>query len=360
MFELSSLDVYYAVKELQQLIGAKVEKIFQSDVNKKDVLFIMYLRDVPKIHLRFSLPGMICISQEKPDYPTQPPGFAMFLRKYLGGSRLQAIEQIGFDRIIKFTFATKTMTYELIVELMPPGNMLLLTEGRIMNLLENQQFKDRVLRGKQAYVLPPSVDITKLSDEEMINRIMVSTKDSIVVTLAVNFSLGGVYAEEACARAGIVKTRNDLKAAEIGKIVHALRDLFDQPIQAHADEQRIYPFKLESKSVQPAKETSFLHAVAALLPVEHVEKKDEKRLPQQSKLQVIVDSQRQQITKFEEEITQNQRKGERIFEEYQLLQEILSVVHEARQTKKDIAEELKRFKQVKSYNNATGEIELEL
>ena len=40
--------------------------------------------------------------------------------------------------------------------------------------------------------------------------------------LAIGFSLGGVYAEEACARAGIAKHRNDLSAAEVKQVVAAV------------------------------------------------------------------------------------------------------------------------------------------
>jgi predicted ribosome quality control (RQC) complex YloA/Tae2 family protein len=359
--ELTSLDLVYVAKELQTLIGAKVEKIYQSE-NKRDVLFALYLKDTRKMNLRFLLPGLVCAAKERPAYPQMPPGFAVFLRKYLGGTRIQSVQQSGFDRILIMEFASKTAAYSLVIELFHPGNMLLLSEGRIVNLMENQQFKDRTLRGRQPYVAPPaSYDLLRASDQELADRITASTKDSIVTTLAIGISLGGVYAEEACARAGIAKHRNDLSAAEVHRIAHAIRSLLDEPIAAHRDSKRAYPFRLQSRELTPCEETSFISAMSAFVEEAPAAKQEVKqKASPRSKLQVILDAQRQQISRFEQEAAAEQRKGERIYEEYQLLQDIMQVVHEARSKKQDIAAALKRFSQVKGYRDATGEIEIEL
>jgi predicted ribosome quality control (RQC) complex YloA/Tae2 family protein len=353
MIELTSVDVRYAVRELQQMVGAKVEKVFQSD---RDLLFIMYLGGSPKINLRCILPGFISTTQHKPDYPQQPPGFAMFLRKYLTGTRLEKVAQQGFDRIIQLSFSSKTDKITLVIELMPPGNMLLLdAQGRIINLLENQQFKDRMLRGKQPYVAPPSTDIG--SDEEILKRITESTRDKIVTTLAITCSLGGLYAEEVCKRANIDKNRGDLNAAELREIIANIRKVLDEPIAAHADASRPYPFKMQSRETTPCEQTSFLAALGEIVPSKPKEIKQ--RASPQNKIQAIIDAQRQQVTKFTEEIALSQRTGECMYEEYQQLHEILVAVQEARAQKNNINEVLKRFKQVKSYNAATGELEIE-
>src|SRR5215210_7209928 len=105
MAELTSLDVRYLARELSLMQGAKVEKIVQSDEDKRDLLFTLYHKDFPKIHLRFMLRGLVCTQDEKPGtYPKAPPGFAMFLRKYLGSARLAKAEQRGFDRILMLGF----------------------------------------------------------------------------------------------------------------------------------------------------------------------------------------------------------------------------------------------------------------
>jgi predicted ribosome quality control (RQC) complex YloA/Tae2 family protein len=360
--ELSGVDLHYAAQELQ-LQGAKVEKIYQGS-SKKDVLFTLYLRDVPKIHLRF-LPGLVYTTKEKPAYPQTPPGFAMFLRKHLGGARIKEVRQRGFDRILEIDFETKAATTTLVIELIPPGNMLLLdTEGRIINLLEMQQFKDRQLRPRQPYVAPPAAfDVPRVSDEELVDRIVVSTRDSIVTALAMTLGLGGIYAEEALNRAGIAKQRNDLSVAEVKQVVAAVREVLSQPLAAHTDGKRVYPFRLQSREVTPCEETSFLAAMASVVPSEIIDVqavKQRERAAPKNKLQTMIDAQRKQIAKFERDATVEQHKGERIYEEYLIFQEIVNAAREAREHKQDIAAALKRFPQVISYNGATGEVEVEV
>ena len=361
--ELTSLDIHYVVQELSSLTGAKVEKIFQSTgQEKRDLFFTLYVKDAEKRHLRLLLPGVLCSPKEKGQYPTQPPGFAMFLRKYLSGIRLQSAEQLGFDRIIVITLASKITTYKLMIELLTPGNVLLLDDKEIIiNLLENQQYKDRQLRPRQSYVPPPpSYDVLHVTDEELYERIMTSTKESIVKTLAIHCTLGGTYAEEVCARARIDKHRNDLKKDEVITIVQTIRSLCTLPIAAHIDEtQRVYPFKLITKTTTPCEQTSFLAAIAQALPPEkHTEEKKETK--EKPKLQTIMDAQRQQVTKFENDIGTEQRKGELIYEHYALVQEILASIREARAKKQNIPLALKKFKEFSSYNESNGEVTLEI
>jgi len=148
--ELTALDVHYLVQELQQLTDAKVEKVYQSQTDRKDILLQMYLREWPKLFLRVQAPGLVCLEEEKPAYPQVPPAFAMFLRKYLVGARLQKAEQIGFDRIVKLAFTGKHES-ELILELLPPGNIIMLADGKVKNLAEQQRHKDRTIRSADAY-----------------------------------------------------------------------------------------------------------------------------------------------------------------------------------------------------------------
>jgi predicted ribosome quality control (RQC) complex YloA/Tae2 family protein len=362
--ELAGVELQYAVRELQSMVGAKVEKIFQSE-RKRDLLFIMYLRDSPKVHLRFVLPGIVCTVKTKPDYPTSPPGFAMFLRKYLSGTRLEAVEQAGLDRIIKLAFASKTEKFTLVAEFLPPGNMLLLDgDGRIINLLEAQQTKDRSLRGRQPYVLPPAaINVLAMSDDELARHIIASTKDSLVTTLAINCSLGGIYAEEVCIRAEVAKHRNNLNTAEVQKVVAALREVLGQSLQAHTDGQRAYPFKLRSREVTPCEESSYLAALSSFITEEQQDKHEAKMQQRQApknKLQNMIDAQTAQIKKCEEDAVTEQRKAELIFEEYQIVQEILQAAKHAREHKQNIEEALKKYPQVKNYKPATGEIEIEL
>jgi len=349
--ELTALDVHYLVQELQQLTDAKVEKVYQSQTDRKDILLQMYLREWPKLFLRVQAPGLVCLEEEKPAYPQVPPAFAMFLRKYLVGARLQKAEQIGFDRIVKLAFTGKHES-ELILELLPPGNIIMLADGKVKNLAEQQRHKDRTIRGGVQYEPPPpQIDLRTVSDEKLAQMIVESTRKSIVTTLAMVFGLGGVYAEEACSRAGVEKSRADLSKEEVARAVGAVRELFSQEIKPYADEKRTYPFQLQSQDVSPAGDL-FLRALARFVtPPSDGEKQEHKEGSKKDKVQNMVRAQTKRLGELELEGVEEQRKGELIYEQYQIVEKILRAAKEDPDSLHDI-------KEVKKHENAFIEVEL--
>ncbi|MDD9954493.1 MAG: NFACT family protein [Candidatus Woesearchaeota archaeon] len=354
MVELSSLDVHFLTKELQTFLNGKVEKIVQSEKNKKDVLFTMYVKDMPKVFLRFYLPGLICTPAKKPQtYPQVPPGFAMFLRKYVQGTRLTKIEQKGFDRIITFTFERKDHKVAVVVELMKPGNMLVLIDGIIKQPLENQRFKDRSLLGRKEYEAPPpAFNILEASEQALTERLEQSEKDTIVTKLALDLGLGGVYAEEVCHRAGVEKKAQQ---GDNKKLIAALHELLKEQANPCVDEKRAYPINMQSKEPEQY-EGTFVQALAQFVDdtevVEDVTKKTKKK---EKKLEKIQEKRIAELEKIEKE---SREKAEKIYEEYAFVQELLETVQNARKTKQDPKELLKKYKNVK-FIPKTGELEVE-
>jgi predicted ribosome quality control (RQC) complex YloA/Tae2 family protein len=110
----------------------------------------------------------------------------------------------------------------------------------------------------------------------------------------------------------------------------------------------------------PSPESAFSMAIARFAPERKSIVQDVARATVQTKLQRMLDAQRAQVAKFEEEIRSEQRKGERIYEEYALMQELLRIVHEARSKKQDIAEALAGYPQAKKYVPETGMLEIEV
>ena len=357
---MDSLDVMYAVKELRLLHGAKVEKVLEHDAEKRDFCITMYLKDWPKLHLRL-MPGLLCLQDEKPGhYPKTPPGFAMFLRKYIGGARLIDARQRGFDRIVELDFESKHGRSTLVIELIPPGNVLLLMKGKIKGLLENQHYKDRNLRGGIPYEPPQATfDPASIDDAALAAMITASTKRSIVTSLAMDVGLGGVYAEEACARVGVEKGRADLTQAEVAKVVGAVRELFAQEIAPCKDAARAYPFMMRSREIAPAEQKLYIAALGAFIENVPAVAKQQAKQPK-DKLAVMLEAQEKQIRKFEKEMEESQRAGERIYEEYQSLQEIIAIAQKAREERRDVLDALKAYASVKGYDPATGELEVDL
>ncbi len=94
--------------------------------------------------------------------------------------------------------------------------------------------KDRRLRSGEIYELPEAqlspID-AKVSD--LMEAFSKSTAD-IVRTIATRFNLGGVLAEEVCARAGIDKSKPAKEASEedASRLSNAMHDLFSPLFRA--------------------------------------------------------------------------------------------------------------------------------
>ncbi|MCX8736298.1 Rqc2 family fibronectin-binding protein [Lactobacillus sp. B4026] len=98
--------------------------------------------------------------------PDKAPTFVMVLRKYLEGSILQGIEQIGVDRIVNFRFSNRNelgdqVQLVLSVELMGRHSNVILydnSNGHIIDLLKRinpDENRARILLPKAKYELPP-------------------------------------------------------------------------------------------------------------------------------------------------------------------------------------------------------------
>lgn len=355
MQSLTSLDIHHLSRELEKLQDAKLEKIFQRKQDKHDLLFQMYKKDWPKVYLRFMLPGMLCIQKDKPVvYPQQPPGFAMFLRKYIQGARLLSARQKGFDRILEMRFARSDSEFTLLAEMMAPGNLLLLLpDGKIKGLLETQNFKDRTLRGGIEYEQPPEAfDPRSATDDELVSRITGSDKDSIVVTLAIVMGMGGTYAEEICARAGIDKNLGSLSREEILQVIGAMRGLFDLRIEPHKDEKAIYPFRMMSRNTIKCEDEMFLQALGSLIeedaPVDLERQKTQKK--HKDKIETMRKAQEKSVEKYEKKAREDEARAERIYLQYNELNQMLYEARTALAEKRSVEEALKKFPSFERYD----------
>ena len=100
-FEISSTLLFFLAKELQVLKNGKIEKIYQLD--KENIVFRIY-KESTKKNLRINAPSIISLTEQEYEAPTIPPGFCMFLRKYLTNARIESIEQKEFERIKRGTY----------------------------------------------------------------------------------------------------------------------------------------------------------------------------------------------------------------------------------------------------------------
>jgi predicted ribosome quality control (RQC) complex YloA/Tae2 family protein len=336
--EISSLELHYLIKELKVVEGSKIDRIYHSKENPKELIISCHISGKGKTLLRILLPSIIFLDDTK-DAAGTPTGFGMMLRKYLEGARIRKIEQKDFERVIvieiESKIETKSVNYYLIIELFSKGNIIFCDENyKILNIVEEQKWKDRILERQQIYLYPKSAsNILQIKEDEFIEKLKSSNKESLVKALAITFNLGGTYAEEACHISNInknetIKTINDKEYITLYKNVIEL--LYKEP-KANAKMDGIFPFILESNKSESIKEyNSFSDAIRENYDkLIHLESKKGKS-KEVEKIQNTILEQLKLLEECEQGYKENQRKGELIYERYQEIDAILKIIKEAR------------------------------
>src|SRR6056297_1429845 len=190
--ETSSAMLYFLTRELQVREGGKVEKIYQ--IGYDNILFRIY-KNGEKKFFRICAPQFVSLTKREFDAPMLPPGFCMFLRKYLTNARIEKIYQKDFERILVVEFSSKGEKYLFIVELFKPGNVVLCREQDssliVINSFERQRFKDRLIQARKPYEFPPNlINPLEVSKEELVDMVNKSDRN-LVKTLASKLGRGG-------------------------------------------------------------------------------------------------------------------------------------------------------------------------
>ena len=158
-------------------LGARVEKVYQPQADE----ILIQIRSVSggkKLLINAgSNNPRIGFSFTSKENPPVPPMFCLFLRKHLSGAKLSAVEQEGFERVVRLEFETrdelgfacKRMLY---AEIMGKYSNLIFTdgEGKVMSALKTVDFTTSSLRQVlpgMRYELPPAQDkLNPLEAEE--------------------------------------------------------------------------------------------------------------------------------------------------------------------------------------------------
>jgi len=361
---VSSLDLHFMIREFQDMIGARIDKVY----HKKDELALqLYSTVTKKVFLFFKLPSTTFLINKKPDTEEIAGGFCMFLRKKLAMGRIEKVEQVGFERIMKIFIDNKGEKFELIVELFSPGNFLLVQEGKILSMQNSLNTKDRVVRGGIEYKpLIRDFDALNLKEEEIVEVFAKSDKESVVKLLALDLGFGGVYAEEICSVAKIDKDSKDLSVDEIKKIHKTIKKLNESEIKPVFIQKDVYPFQLKSLDKGELLDKSFSRSVGDRLIDRFVSEKIESEKKSQNnnlkKIESIIEKQKKQIDTLEKDAEILQKKGELIYENYSSLEELLKTINDAKKkySYKEIKEKLKEKELIKDLNEKEQSIIIEL
>ena len=355
--ELTSVDLAALVTELNRYEGAKVDKVYlygddllrfkMRDFDRGRVELLVEVGDTKRVHA--ADPDRV------PDAPGRPPNFAKMLRNRLSGADFAGVEQFEFDRILTFDFERGDENTRVVAELFGQGNVAVLDEtGEVVRSLETVRLKSRTVAPGAQYEFPASrVNPLSVSYDALAARMDDSDSD-VVRTLATQLNLGGLYAEEVCTRAGVEKT-TPIEAAgddEYRAIHDALEDLRTR-LRGGEFDPRIYgddgtvvdatPFPLEEHEREGLDSEAADAFNAALDEYFHrLERADDDDSAEEAassrpdfeaeiaKQKRIIDQQEGAIEEFEQQADTERRRAELLYANYDLVDEVLSTVRQAR------------------------------
>lgn len=160
--------LHIVTNELQPLVGARVDKVYQPS-REEIVLSLRTFRDGGKkiVLSANSVSARLNLTEASFENPQQPPMFCMLLRKHLSSGKLMAIRQDGLERIVALDFECTNeigdiVTNTLIAEIMGRhSNIILVRDGRVIDsikrITDDISSVRRVLPGIQ-YEAPPRQD----------------------------------------------------------------------------------------------------------------------------------------------------------------------------------------------------------
>lgn len=214
-------------RELKNAIDFRVDNVYELNGT---ILVRLRSRKGKRQDLVMELGRRVNLTSRVYKAPKQPSSFAMLLRKHLAKTHLSAVEQPNLERILELKFSGAEERL-LILELFSRGNLVLCDPQRnIIQPYRAEKWRHRTLRPKEVYAYPPrkGADPRKL-DVPDLRRALEGAPD-LVRGLAINLNLGGLLAEEICARASVQKSREpaELSDQELDAVLKSIGDLLGQ------------------------------------------------------------------------------------------------------------------------------------
>jgi len=362
--QLSALDIHYIIKELDFLIDGKIVKIYTP--SKKEIILQFHIPNKGKQQLKIDEKSLYLLENKFP--AESPSGFCMYLRKKLTNSRLRKISQIGFERIIELQFETKEETLSLICELFSKGNIILAKDNIILSAAENQEWSDRIIAPKKEYSHPKKeYNLLTLTEQDLINLLKKTDKESIIKTIAIDLGLGGSYSEEVCLIANIDKNQKP-SLSDPKKIFSSLNKLLSKEISPRNIYEKnilkdIVPFEMKLyQNLKQEQAPSFNKAIESYFSNEIIIKEESKHEKQFEKIENIISQQNKHIQELVILEQENKLKAEALYHHYQLVSKILAELKEIsrKHNWKEIQDKLKNHKLIKQVNPKDKTIVLRL
>lgn len=338
--EIASMDLVGLVQELKVLEGARIDKFYQRD---NEIIIHAYKPGDQKYRL-FMTDGKAFLTKFKREMPDKPPSFCMYLRKRLGGRSIEEVKQYEFDRILEF----HTEEHILICELFRNGNFILVNKN--MEIENAMTYGDasggREIQKDEEYEYPSS-DQSGIREDELFEE---NADDKIVVILAAEVGLGGSWAEEMCARADIDKNTpaGELTEEQRDTIIDTVNEAFKQLKGGELDPKVYYevdedgelpvaatpvPFVTYDDADKTREFDTFSRALDIYFTekekAEYVREKTKAYREKKETLEHRLEQQERKVEGMKTAIEENKEKGDIIYENYSVVEDVIDTVHKA-------------------------------
>ncbi len=324
---LSSVDLVALVSEFQILSHAKLQQVYHPD--KTEFCLHLHVPGKGKQYLRIIAGKMINFASDKRS-SLAPTGLCMSLRKHIGGAIIQKVWQKDAERIIIFDLIRGDLKFHLVVELFSKGNVVLCDSNwQILALQSWQLRKSGAVKMKQEYKFPESRFNWQIcSLKEFSSVVSESDKKNLATVLATDMGLGGVFSEEICGRANVDAKLvvSEVVPTDLKKLFVALGSVkkeLESP-KGYVYSTQISPITLSLTKVGELLEEkeSFSDALDLVNPLV-------KKSPFEAKIQKIekiISKQTEVIIGIEQDIIDNSRKGDILYEKYSDIVKLQEIV----------------------------------
>ena len=383
--ELTSVDLAALTGELSVYEGAKLDKayLYENGLVRLKMRHFDHGRTELLIdtgetkHLRIAPPEHV------PPAPERPPNFAMMLRNRLEGAELANVEQFEFDRIVEITFERSDGSTTLVAELFGDGNLAVLDETReVVDCLNTIRLKSRTVVPGGTYEFPDARFNPLRVDYDTFEARLGQSDTDVVRTLATQLNFGGIWGEELCTRAGVDKTLaiEDTDKSQYEALYEEVRKLRERIDAADFDPQ-VYRKRTDDDSpgqrmdvtaipmeeyshLEPERFEQFTNALDDYFTHFDEEPDEEAKTESRSrpdfeaeieKQKRIIEQQQGAIEDFQRQADRERGKAELLYANYDLADEILTTVRNAREEGTSWADIEERFEQGKDQGIAAAE-----
>ncbi len=370
MREISNLEIHCLARELQPLVGARLQKFYELGDGEFRIEFFISGKGTQDlaIELKKRL-GLTKFIRPAPKEPTQ---FAMQLRKHLEGAAVKKIEQYSMDRVMFLDLERDGKPIRLVIEMFSDGNLILADgSGKIIVPYRAEEWKDRKQKRGAHYTFPASTKVNPfdLSVEKLRD---VMNEKKLIACLASRVNLGAAYLEEILHRAELPfdKRADSLNDDELGKLMEAFIEVMQQenrpsPTIYYKDGKPFdySPFPLEKLAGLEAKQFKSLSEMfdefyAGAPPPA---KPEESKLGEQKrKLEFTLKGQREAVIGLKAKSGEAKLAGDKIYEKYQEVDALLGLVKGKRKANVPWEEIEKELKGKAKINKEKGKLEAEL